>query len=74
MMVVSENEHTEETIKAGLEQLYLAAGYIHADQGNMNIVMTLVGAAVAELECILESRKQPKIRLVHDADIVCKKG
>jgi hypothetical protein len=70
MKVVSENEHTEETIKAGLEQLYLAAGYIHADQGNMNIVMTLVGAAIAELECILESRKLSAIRLVHDADAV----
>lgn len=74
MMVVSENEHTEETIKAALEQLYLAAGYIHADHGNMDMVMELVGAAIAELECILEIRKQPAVRLVHDADTVCKKG
>lgn len=69
-MVVSENEHTEETIKAGLEELYLASGYIHAEQGNMEIAMHLIGAAIAELECILETRKQPSIRLVHDADML----
>jgi hypothetical protein len=68
MIVVSENEHTEQTIKAELEQLYLAAGYIHAEQGNMEIAMSLIGAAIAELECILENRNQPAIRLVHDAD------
>jgi hypothetical protein len=74
MIVVSENEHTEETIKAELEQLYLAAGYIHAEQGNMEIAMTLVGAAIAELECILETREQPTLRLVHDAGKRCDKG
>lgn len=68
MMVVSENEHTEATIKAELEQLYLAAGYINAEQGNMEIAMTLIGAAIAEMEHILEVRGQPRIRLVHDAD------
>jgi len=70
-MVVSENEHTEETIKAELEQLYLAAGYIHAEQGNMEIAMNLIGAAIAELECILETREQPTLHLVHDADKRC---
>ena len=74
MIVVSENEHTEETIKAELEQLYLAAGYIHAEQGNMEIAMTLVGAAIAELECILETREQPTLRLVHDAEKRCDEG
>ena len=67
-MVVTENEHTEETIKAGLEELYLATGYIHAEQGSMDIAMTLIGAAIAELESILETRKKPVMRLVHDAD------
>lgn len=67
-MVVSENEHTESTIKAELEQLYLAAGYIHAEQGNMEIAMHLIGAAIAEMEYILETREQPAMRLVHDAD------
>ena len=70
-MVVSENEHTEETIKAELEQLYLAVGYIHAEQGNMEIAMNLIGAAIAELECILETREQPILHLVHDADKRC---
>ncbi|MDH3229498.1 MAG: hypothetical protein OEN55_06880 [Alphaproteobacteria bacterium] len=74
MMVVSENEHTEETIKAELEQLYLAAGYIHAEQGNMDIAMNLIGAAIAELEGILETRQQPTMRLVHDADKLCDEG
>jgi len=68
MIVVSENEHTEETIKAELEELYLAAGYIHAERGHMNIAMTLIGAAIAELECILETRPKPEIHLIHDAD------
>ena len=72
-MVVTENEHTEETIKAGLEELYLAVGYIHAEQGNMDIAMTLIGAAIAELESILEARKKPVMRLVHDADKHCAK-
>lgn len=67
MFVVTENEHTEETIKAELERLYLAAGYINAERGNMDIAMTLIGAAIAELEGILETRSQPTIRLVHDA-------
>ena len=74
MIVVCENEHTEVTIKAELEQLYLAAGYIHAEQGNMEIAMTLIGAAIAEMEYILETREQPKMRLVHDADKRYDKG
>jgi hypothetical protein len=74
MMVVSENEHTEATIKAELERLYLAAGYIHAEQGNMEIAMNLIGAAIGEMEYILEIRKQPTMRLVHDADKLCDKG
>ncbi len=73
-MVVSENEHTEATIKAELEQLYLAAGYIHAEQGNMEIAMHLIGAAIAEMEYILETRQQPTMRLVHDAGKHCDEG
>jgi len=74
MFVVSENEHTEETIKAELEQLYLAAGYINAERGNMDIVMILIGAAIAELESILETQSRPAIRLVHDADSSAETG
>lgn len=68
MIVVSENEHTEQTIKAELEQLYIAAGYIHAEHGNMEIAMNLIGAAIAEMECILETRSQPQVRLVYDVE------
>lgn len=67
MMIVSENDHTEETIKAELERLYAAAGYIEAERGDMEIAMHLIGAAIAELDSILESRSQPAIQLVHDS-------
>ena len=68
MMVVSENEHTEETIKAGLETLYAAAGYINAERGDMEIVMHLLGAVIAELDGIAETRPQmrPALRLVRN--------
>ena len=39
MFVVSENEYTEETIKAELERLYLAAGYINAERGDRKSVV-----------------------------------
>lgn len=74
MFVVTENEHTEETIKAELERLYLAAGYINAERGNMDLAMHLIGAAIAELEGILETRSQPAIRLIHDADSSTESG
>ncbi len=66
MMVVSENEHTEESIKAELETLYVAAGYINAERGNMEIVMHLIGAVIAELEGIVENRPRPSLRLVRN--------
>ncbi|MBE9554814.1 MAG: hypothetical protein IMF05_15225 [Proteobacteria bacterium] len=66
MKVVSENEHTEESIKAELETLYVAAGYIHAERGNMEIVMHLIDAIVAELEGIVEDRPRPSLRLVRN--------
>ena len=64
MMVVSENEHTEETVKAELEALYVAAGYLNAERGNMEIVMHLIEAVIAELESIVEDRPRPSLRLV----------
>lgn len=67
-MIVSESDHTEESIKAELERLYAAAHYIDAEHGNMEIAMHLIGAAIAELECIIEERAQPTIRLVHSSE------
>ncbi|MCK5276796.1 MAG: hypothetical protein KAJ11_01470 [Alphaproteobacteria bacterium] len=66
MTVVSENEHTEESIKAELETLYVAAGYINAERGNMEIVMHLIGAVIADLEGIVEDRPRPSLRLVRN--------
>lgn len=65
MFVVSENEYTEESIKEELERLYIAAGYLNADRGNMEIAMHLIGAAIAELESITEQDSRPRIRMVH---------
>ena len=67
MMLVSENEHTHKTIKAGLETLYIAAGYLNADRGNMEITMHLIDAAIAELESIVEQGPHPHIRMVYNA-------
>lgn len=67
MFVVSENEHTEETIREELERLYVAAGYLNVDRGNMEIAMHLIGAAVAELETLAERNTRPRIRMVHSA-------
>jgi hypothetical protein len=66
MIVVSENEHTEESIKAALETLYAAAGYINAERGNMEITMHLIDAIIAELESIVEDRPRPSLRLVRN--------
>ena len=66
MIVVSENEHTEESIKAELEKLYIAAGYINAERGNMEIVMHLIDVVIAELEGIEEDRPRPSLRLVRN--------
>ena len=67
MFVVSENEHTEETIREELERLYVAAGYVNADRGNMEIAMHLIGAAIVELESLTEQEARPRIRMVHGA-------
>lgn len=66
MMVVSENEHTEESVKAGLETLYAAVGYLNAERGDMEIVMHLIGAVIAELDGIVEDRPRPTLRLVQN--------
>ena len=66
-MIVSENEYTEETLKAELETLYVAAGYINAERGDMEIVMHLIDAVIAELEGIVEDRPRPSLRLVQNA-------
>jgi len=67
MFVVSENEHTEETIREELERLYVAAGYVNADRGNMEIAMHLIGAAIVELESLTEQEARPRLRMVHSA-------
>lgn len=67
MFVVSENDHTEESIKEELERLYIAAGYLNADRGNMEIAMHLIGAAIVELESLTEQDSHPRIRMVHSA-------
>ncbi|MEN8196848.1 MAG: hypothetical protein ABFS30_10105 [Pseudomonadota bacterium] len=67
MFVVSENDHTEESIKEELERLYVAAGYINADRGNMEIAIHLIGAAIVELENLTEQVTRPRIRMVHGA-------
>ncbi len=65
MFVASENDHTEETVKEELERLYIAAGYLNADRGNMEIAMHLIGAAIVELESLAEQDTHPRIRMVH---------
>jgi hypothetical protein len=67
MFVVSDNDHTEETIKEELERLYIAAGYLNADRGNMEVAMHLIGAAIVELEALTEQESRPRIRMVHSA-------
>lgn len=65
MYVVGGSEYTEEDIKQELERLYAAAGYINAESGDMEVAIHLIGAAIAELESLVEQKSQPKIRLVH---------
>ena len=67
MIVVTENEHTQKTLKAGLETLYVAAGYLNADLGNMELTMHLIGAAIAEMESLTEQESRPQIHMVHGA-------
>ena len=67
MFVANENDHTEETIKEELERLYVAAGYLNADRGNMEIATHLIGAAIAELENLIKQEPRPRIRMVHGA-------
>jgi len=67
MFVVSENDYTEESIKEELQRLYVAAGYLNADRGNMEIAMHLIGAAIVELESLSLQESRPPIRIVHSA-------
>lgn len=69
MFVVSENDHTEETIREELERLYVAAGYLNADRGNMQVAMHLIGAAIVELESLTERESRPRIRMVHSTGV-----
>ena len=64
MFVVSENEHTEKSIKEELERLFIAAGYINADRGDLETAMHLISAAIAELEVRTEQRMHPEIPAV----------
>ena len=64
LFVVSENNHTEKSLKEELERLYVAAGYINAESGNMKIAMHLIGAAIAELESRVGPETPPQIRMV----------
>lgn len=73
MKIVSETDHTEETLKAQLEELYAAASYLHAENGRLNILVHLIGAAVAELEGLVEDRAAPVLRLVVDKDLAERK-
>lgn len=68
MYVVGGSEYTEEDIKRELEHLYAAAGYINAESGDMEVAIHLIGAAIVELESLVEQRGQPKIRLVHSSN------
>jgi len=69
MIVVSENDYTEASIKEELERLYLAAGYINAERGNnLEIAMHLIGAAIAELESLAERNALPPIRMVYRSE------
>ncbi|MBE9556807.1 MAG: hypothetical protein IMF08_08120 [Proteobacteria bacterium] len=67
MFVISENDHTEETIREELERLYVAVGYLNAGSGNMEIAMHLIGAAIVELESPAERGSSTRIRMVHSA-------
>ncbi len=67
MKIVSESDHTEESLRTELEKLYVAAGYLHADSGRLALVMHLIAAAITELESLTEERTPPNLRLVHDA-------
>lgn len=67
MHIVGGSEYTEEDIKRELERLYAAAGYINAESGDMEVAIHLIGAAIAEMESLVEQKSQPKIRLVHSS-------
>lgn len=68
MFVKDEKHHTQETIKEELERLYIAAGYINADDGNMEVAMHLIGAAIAALEGRDEPEAAAGIRIVYRQD------
>ena len=65
MSGVSGSGHTEQSLKEELERLYVAAGYINAESGDMDIAMHLIGAAIAELEGLAGQKSRPRIRLAY---------
>lgn len=69
MYVVGGSEYTEDDIRRELEHLYAAAGYINAESGEMDVAIHLIGAAIAELESMVEHRERPRIHLVHSKNV-----
>jgi len=69
MFVVSDSDNTVDSIREELERVYIAAGYLNADHGNLEIAIHLIGVAIAEMECLAEQSSRTRIRLVHNADI-----
>lgn len=68
MNTVSDNEYTTATIKAELEQLYVAASYLDADSGNLKMAVHLIAAAIAELDNVVVEHPPQRLRLIHNAD------
>ncbi|MCK4867437.1 MAG: hypothetical protein KAT39_05260 [Alphaproteobacteria bacterium] len=68
MNTVSENEYSVASIKAELEQLYVAASYLDADSGKLKLAVHLIAAAVAEMDSMVVEKPPQGLRLIHDAD------
>lgn len=68
MNTVSDNEYTTATIKAELEQLYVAASYLDADSGKLKMAVHLIAAAIAELDNVVVEHPPQRLRLIHNAD------
>ena len=68
MNTVSENEYSVASIKAELEQLYVAASYLDADSGKLKMAVHLIAAAVAEMDSVVVEQPPRDLRLVHNAD------
>ena len=68
MRIVSESEHTAASIKAELERLFVAASYVNADSGDIDLVVNLVAAAIEELNGVTAVKPPLKLRLVQTAE------